>query len=303
MEVHEILQRLGYTKIKDTGPVYRTKPLYRDSGNETILCVFKDTGNFIDHGRDMRGSLAELVRLTLRLESIQEAKKWLGDDSPDFSKYKKKPVFIDQNKIFDDENLEHMIKDHSYWEGRGISKETVSLFLGGVDDGVEGGKFNNRYVFPIIDHVTEEIIGLSGRKLESNSKRPKWIHHGAKSKWLYPLFINEDLLKEKKEIFLVESIGDMLSLWDAGIKNVITLFGINISDAVLFYLIKLSPQRIFISLNNDGDSSKAGNRGAYKILKDLNYYFKERDCRIALPPKNDFNEMSKGEILNWKSEL
>ena len=78
---------------------------------------------------------------------------------------------------------------------------------------------------------------MSGRKLEIESKRPKWIHYGQKSKWIYPSFVNEKYIKQSGEVILVESIGDMLSLWEAGVKNTIVLFGVNLSKTILFYLI------------------------------------------------------------------
>ena len=44
--------------------------------------------------------------------------------------------------------LEKIIPDHSYWENRGISKDTLDLFNGGV---VKGGVMADRYTFPIFN--------------------------------------------------------------------------------------------------------------------------------------------------------
>lgn len=299
----EILHKLGYTNLKSSGPVFRTRPLYRDSGNNQVLCIFKDTGHFKDHGREeFKGSLEELVRLTLNLSSHKEACQWLGVD---YKKINHKPVevikYIEQDKIFDKENLSLIKPVHDYWNDRKISDDTLSIFKSGLDNGSEGGKMQNRYVFPIFDDK-DNIIGLSGRKLETKSNRPKWIHYGKKSKWIYPSFVNEDYVKDQEEVILVESIGDMLSLWEAGIKNSVVLFGVNLSDSILFYLIGLRVKKIVIALNNDGEN-KAGNSGAEKISKDLKNYFEESYIKIALPDKNDFNEMSKNEILNWKKNV
>lgn len=299
----EILYKLGYTNLKSSGPVFRTKPLYRDSGNNQVLCIFKDTGYFKDHGREeFKGSLEELVRLTLNLRSHKEACQWLGVD---YKKINYSPVevikYIEQDKIFDQENLSLIKPVHDYWNNRKISNNTLNIFKSGLDNGTEGGKMQNRYVFPIFDNK-DNIIGLSGRKLEAKSNRPKWIHYGKKSKWIYPSFVNKNYIKDKEEVILVESIGDMLSLWEAGIKNSVVLFGVNLSDSILFYLIGLRVKKIVIALNNDGEN-KAGNSGAEKISKDLKNYFDESYIKIALPDKNDFNEMSKNEILNWKKNV
>tara|TARA_R110000751_G_scaffold290881_2_gene397675 strand:- start:11493 stop:12410 length:918 start_codon:yes stop_codon:yes gene_type:complete len=301
-DLRDILHKLGYTNLQDAGLVYRTKPLYRDSSNDAVLCIFKDSGYFTDHGREeLKGPLEQLVKLTLNLKSTKEAAQWLG--KTDYTKIKASHIrqaeYVNIDKIFDQENLSLIIKDHSYWNRRGISSKVLEKFECGVDNGVEGGKMQNRYIFPIFD-FSLNIIGLSGRKLEAQSKRPKWLHHGPKSKWIYPTFLNEKEIKDKSEVILVESIGDMLSLWENGIKNCIVLFGVSLSKPVLFHLIKLKVKKIIIALNNDGHD-KAGNKGALKILDLLNYYFTKNNSLIALPTRNDFNEMSKEEILNWRT--
>tara|TARA_R100001198_G_C5232531_1_gene211318 strand:+ start:612 stop:1529 length:918 start_codon:yes stop_codon:yes gene_type:complete len=303
-DLKEILYKLGYTNLQDSGPVFRTKPLYRDSGNETILCIFKNSGYFTDHGReDTKGPLEELVKITLKLKDRKEAAKWLGkkyyDDKEEFVKTQSEYIEID--KIFDKENLSLIKPIHDYWNERNISISTLNNFQGGVDDGIEGGKMQNRYVFPIFDQKSN-IIGLSGRKLEIESKRPKWIHYGQKSKWIYPSFVNEKYIKQSGEVILVESIGDMLSLWEAGVKNTIVLFGVNLSKTILFYLIKLKIKKIIIALNNDGET-KAGNKGAQKILDTLDYYFTKNNSIVALPTQNDFNDMTKQEILQWRQNV
>ena len=200
-DLKDILHKLGYTNLQDSGSVYRTKPLYRDSGNESILCIFKNSGYFTDHGREnLKGPLEELVRLTLNLKNIKEAAAWLGTDYKKLkSSYQEQVKYVEVDRIFDNENLNLMIKNHEYWNKRNISNDVLNNFLSGVDDGVEGGKMYNRYVFPIFD-FNSNIIGFSGRKLEKNSKRPKWIHYGSKSKWIYPAFLNEADIKEKKEV-------------------------------------------------------------------------------------------------------
>jgi len=316
MDVKETLQRLGYSNLKEYGKEYRTKPLYRDSDNQgNVLSIYKDTGYFIDHARsDIRGSLAELVKITLNLKTIQEARKWLGRDyetleGENESIFKKSyhqgsVHFINQNKIFHENNLNHLIPNHEYWKNRGISESTMDMFKGGVDDGVEGGKFYGRYVFPIFN-VHKEILGFSGRNLLKNesSSRAKWKHLGPVSKALYPSFLNEKFITKERQIILVESIGDMLSLWDGGIKNTLVLFGVNLTDDILYYLLKIKPKKIIISLNDDGESSKAGNRATQKIYNDLNSYFDEDLIQISLPTKNDFNEMSAQEIKRWANSL
>ena len=42
ISVYEILTELGY-QLKDYGKEFRAKPLYRDSDNDTVLRIYKDT--------------------------------------------------------------------------------------------------------------------------------------------------------------------------------------------------------------------------------------------------------------------
>ena len=73
MDVKQTLLELGYSNIKDSGDFYRTKPIYRDSDNETSLSVNKITGRFVDFGRNIKGSFEELVRLSLRVDKMEDA--------------------------------------------------------------------------------------------------------------------------------------------------------------------------------------------------------------------------------------
>ena len=143
-------------------------------------------------------------------------------------------------------------KDHSYWINRGVSQETLNLFLGGVAD---NGKMKNRYVFPIFN-AKNNIIGFSGRDI-TNLSKIKWKHIGEKTEFVYPLFVNSEIIQQQKEIILVESIGDMLSLWQAGVKNTLVTFGTSLSLAILNYSLKLDPKKIYISLNNDSNKNNA----------------------------------------------
>ena len=85
-------------------------------------------------------------------------------------------------------------------------------------------KLYNRYVFPIWDTNTSRVLGFTGRDI-SNKHPLKWKILGKKSDWLYPFFCNKKYIKETNQIILVESIGDMLALWENGIMNSIVTFG------------------------------------------------------------------------------
>jgi DNA primase len=200
--------------------------------------------------------------------------------------------------VFPSSYLEKIIPTHDYWAKRGVSKDTLDLFKGGV---VKKGTMADRYVFPILSSK-EELIGVTGRCLKDpeNKNTPKWLHRGRTSEWKYPLQVNYSIIKQQKELILVESIGDMLSLWEAGIKNTLVVFGLNLSPSLIGLLIKLDPNKIFVSFNDDSDNNSAGNKGVESAVKKLKNYFDPEQIQVAFPTQNDFGDMSSEEISKWK---
>lgn len=291
MNVYQILTELGY-KLKDYGKEYRAKPLYRESDNDTVLKIYKDTGHWFDFKENISGDFNSLISMTLNLEDSNKAKEWLKNKNFEntYINVNQTPS-LNLTKTFEKNLLVNFLNDHEYWLNRNISLETISMFQGGV---VKDGKMKNRYVFPIFN-IKKEIVGFSGRDI-SNKSKIKWKHIGEKSNWCYPTFLNLDSLKIEKQIYLVESIGDCLSLWEAGIKNTIVTFGLDINISILNLLLKIAPEKIFISFNNDTLKNNAGNIAAEKIYRKLLRYFDKKQLQIKLPYKKDFGEMSKEEI-------
>ena len=74
-----------------------------------------------------------------------------------------------------------MVKDHSYWIGRGVSESTIKSFNGGV---VLSGKMKDRYVFPIKNYK-KQIVGFSGKiffdKTKLDGTPRKLLHIGLMS--------------------------------------------------------------------------------------------------------------------------
>ena len=138
---------------------------------------------------------------------------------------------------------------------------------------------------------------------DPESKRPKWKHIGDKSQWKYPMQVNNKIIRQSKEVIVVESIGDMLALWDAGIHNTAVAFGLQVGLGLLNYFIRVDVDKIILALNNDASNNNAGNEAAQKNLNRLTRYFDHDQIQIALPEQGDFGDMSLEQILNWKSNL
>ena len=299
MNYKEALIEMGYSNISETARDYRTRPIYRDSSNNTSLSIDKGTGFFVDYGQNIKGSFGELVKLSMGLKTLSEASKWLSNKySTSSSQTVEQRPLIRDIKKYPKELLLKLRPDHSYWFKRGVSADTLALFKGGI---ASQGVMKDRYVFPIMNSK-KDIVGFTGRDIleENNSWRPKWKHIGDKSRWNYPLQVNYNVIKEFNEVILLESIGDMLSLWESGVKNTIVTFGIELTSSMLSLLLKLDPFKIIIAFNNDENKSGAGNIAASKARKKLSNHFDEQQIQVSLPPKNDFGEMDKEEIKLWR---
>ena len=294
-----MLYELGYSNISEYPREYRTRPISRDSDNNTVLRIDKTTGRFVDFAENISGSFEDLVKLTLKMKTVDEAQKWVsskGQSQGDTKIEIVKPE-IKSPKVFNKTCLSKLVSNHMYWQSRGISEDTVSQFKGGI---IGEGKMKNRYVFPIFD-AKDRLVGVSGRytKPIKYDSIPKWKHIGDKYAWKYPLFLNHKIIIKEKKVFLVESIGDMLSLWEAGVKNSIVTFGLDVSSTIMGVLLRFDLDKIYISFNNDSNKNSRGNFAAKKVEQKLLKHFDPNQIEVKLPTKNDFGDMDTKEIQSW----
>ena len=97
-----MLYELGYSNISEYPKEYRTRPIYRESDNNTVLRVDKTTGRFVDFAESISGSFVDLVKLTLKMKCVSEAKKWVsskGESDDQVKRVAPKPE-IRSPKIF-----------------------------------------------------------------------------------------------------------------------------------------------------------------------------------------------------------
>ena len=295
MEVKEILESLGYSLRDEGNGFLRAKPIYRDSDNENSLRINSKSGWWNDWGTGSQGSLGELIKITLGLKDIKESYAYLESNfqfRPNLVKDKPKIHLVPK---FDEKFIQELVKDSSYWQGRGISKEICDLFEGGIHTKT------NRYYFVIRDSKNN-AIGLCGRAL--GESKLKYIIRGAKANFNYPLQLNCKDIQDKSEVILVEGIPEAMTLFECGIRNCLVCFGIDISNPLLTTLIKISPKKIYLSYNNDKDNNDAGQNGAKKAISRLSRYFDQRVLKIKIPPNhNDLNDWiikgDKQEIIDF----
>jgi hypothetical protein len=292
----EVLTSLGY-KLSDRGSYWQTSAVYRNGDNNTAIQIYKDTGIWKDYVQQTAFMPFEkLLKITLGTDDDEIVKKYYTKRKPFDFEFSHSPKKIKMEKIYPDNCLERLLPHYKFYNNKGISSETLKVFQGGL---ATEGKMYQRFVFPIYN-LNNKIHGFSGRDMIDHKDKPKWKHIGVKSKWIYPNHISKPYIDSNNEVILVESIGDMLNLFENGIRNTLCTFGVDISPSLISYLVGLSPKKIFISFNNDSMSSQnAGLNGALKNFIKLQSFIDYNKIFISLPQKNDFGDMDLSDIHQW----
>lgn len=292
----EILDQLGY-KLTDLGDCWRTQALYRGGKTTTSVLIYKDSGVWKDFGIESE-----------YLPFVQLVQKTLGDSNPDILKkilknkdgfkarVERKKILLKEEKTYPEECLSRLLPHYDFYtnKSKNISVETLKKYECGL---ATSGKFYQRMVFPV-RNKHKRIFGFSGRTLSNNQF--KWIQVGRKSDWIYPYFNIEEVkeeIKNKKEVYIVESVGDSLSMFERGFKNNLVSFGLSFSPKLITFLSFLDVDRIFVSLNNSDAAQKAAVKNIAKSLGviDIEKMF------VKPPIKEDFGDMNTQEEFDkWR---
>jgi 5S rRNA maturation endonuclease (ribonuclease M5) len=299
MNLVDILRGAG-CKPTNHGTYLTCAAKYRGGDDPTSVAVYLQTNTVHDFVTSKTMSIEEFLKKTLNLSSHEQLEKILTGTkeyySSCFSEHDNEDPFNKVTKYYSSEDTVALEQNNSYWNGRGVNDSTINIFEGGI---CRSGKMENRYVFPIFNS-RKKIEGFSGRDVTGKSKI-KWKHIGRKSDWAYPLYFSHKYVTEKNQIILVESIGDMLSLWQSGINNTAITFGTDIGSGLLKAILRLDPKSIIIATNND--VNQAGQKAAQKISKKLDEFFDPEQIKICHPSKNDFGEQSVEENLLWYKNI
>jgi len=287
-EYRSSLEKLGYS-LQDCGSHWRTRAIFRNGKTNTSLIIYKDSGVWRDFGGDEQAKpFAALVKETLKTEDKKALKEYLINNPNQKESFTSKEEVIEMEKIYPESYLEKLLPMKTFYEKRGVSSNTQDKFKCGY---AGGGKMYRRIVFPIYD-LDGQIHGFSGRSVTNDEHIPKWKHMGRKTNWIYPHHLSHSNIEDKKEVILVESIGDCMALYEAGHDNVLMLAGLDISANILSYLNSFDLKRIIVATNND--NSKDENTGALasiKVAAKLSSVFDLSLIKINPPVCNDFGEM------------
>lgn len=136
-------------------------------------------------------------------------------------------------------------------------------------------KFRGRVMFPI-KNTADKVIGFGGRIIGDGE--PKYLNSQEslvflKKNNLYGLNLTRKFVSEADQIILVEGYMDVISLYQAGVKNVSASLGTALTENQAA-LIKRYTKNVVLSYDADSAGQQAAMRGVDILYK--------ADCRVSV---------------------
>ncbi|MFD1144961.1 DNA primase [Larkinella insperata] len=139
----------------------------------------------------------------------------------------------------------------------------------------EGGKvydrFRGRVIFPI-HNISGRVIAFGARILKADKNQPKYLNSPEtevyhKSQVLYGIFQAKNTIRQEDICYLTEGYTDVISLHQAGIKNVVASSGTSLTIEQI-RLISRFTQNVTILYDGDAAGIKAALRGLDMVLEE-----------------------------------
>jgi DNA primase len=175
-------------------------------------------------------------------------------------------------------------------DSRGIARNTVAEFGLGY---AREGRFRDRVTFPIHD-PQGRVIAFSGRAI-GKDQQPKYLNSPespifSKGKTLYNFHRAREAARDAGTIIVVEGQMDVISMWQAGYKNVVAPLGtaLTVDQLELLWSVVNEP---IICFDGDKAGERATNRAIDLALGNLRG---ERSLRfVYLPDGQDPDSLAR----------
>lgn len=142
-----------------------------------------------------------------------------------------------------------------------ISKEAGKVF----------DRFRGRVMFPI-HNVSGRVIAFGARILKTDKNQPKYLNSPEttvyhKSQVLYGIYQAKQTIRQEDICYLTEGYTDVISLHQAGIKNVVASSGTSLTTDQIRLIARFTPN---VTILYDGDAAgiKAALRGLDMVLEE-----------------------------------
>ena len=132
-------------------------------------------------------------------------------------------------------------------------------------------RFRGRVMFPI-HNVSGRVIAFGARILKTDKNQPKYLNSPEttvyhKSQVLYGIFQAKQAIRQEDVCYLTEGYTDVISLHQAGIKNVVASSGTSLTTEQIRLIARFTPN---VTILYDGDAAgiKAALRGLDMVLEE-----------------------------------
>jgi len=130
--------------------------------------------------------------------------------------------------------------------------------------------FRDRLMFPIQNH-SGDVVAFGGRLIKDSEDSPKYINSKdselyTKGDVLYGLNKTRSYIRDTGYAVVVEGYMDLISLYQAGIKNVVATLGTSFTDKQA-QLIKRYTERVVLFYDSDEAGIKAAKRSLPMLLE------------------------------------
>lgn len=139
------------------------------------------------------------------------------------------------------------------------------------DNGAWHDRFRGRVIFPI-HTISGKIVGFGGRVLQKTDKTAKYVNSPEseiyhKSNELYGIYFAKQSIVKHDRCFLVEGYTDVISMYQAGVTNVVASSGTSLTLGQIKLIHRFTPN---ITVLYDGDAAgiKASIRGIDLLLEE-----------------------------------
>jgi DNA primase len=174
----------------------------------------------------------------------------------------------------------------TFAEGKGVTADALVACGCAVrkEDGAAYDRFRDRIMFSLFD-LSGRVIGFAGRGRDKEST-PKYLNSPEtplyrKKEFLYGLNMTRQYIKEEKSVLVVEGYMDFLTLYQAGIRNVVATSGTAMTPEHV-HILKRFASRVVLVFDGDDAGQTAAQRGVFTLAPfDL-------DVSVCvLPPEED----------------
>ncbi|MBD3241716.1 MAG: DNA primase [Chitinivibrionales bacterium] len=172
-----------------------------------------------------------------------------------------------------------------FLKGKGIAESAVEACGLALrkDQGRPYDRFRDRIIFTLFDPAGR-AIGFAGRGMEKDAQ-PKYLNSPEtpiyrKSRTLYGLHKALPFIKEQDTVIVVEGYMDFLSLYEAGVRNVVATSGTALTADHAHMLRRFAP-RVMLVFDGDAAGVQAAERGV-AVLAPVGL-----DVRVMILPNDD----------------